>query len=170
MQRELLIVGLDPGTTLAYALLDLDGNILNVKSSKQLGIKTVSLEIAKIGRPVIVASDVSPAPNSVKKFASAFGAKLIFPEENMTIKEKNYITKGYGLENKHEKDALASAIFAFKKVRIMLNKIDLRCSQTETEFQADEIKRLLLTENRWNIDRAIHATNISMADFGLRRI
>ncbi len=170
MHRELLIVGLDPGTTLAYALLNLNGAILSVKSSKQISMNALPLEITKLGRPVVVASDVYPAPNSVKKFATAFGAKLISPEENMTIKEKNYITRDYKLDNKHEKDALASAIFAFKRIRGMLNKIDLRCSQADFDFDPAEIKKLLLTESRWNINRAMQATNIAMADFNIRRI
>lgn len=158
MERELLIVGLDPGTTLAYALMDVYGNILKVKSTKQVSMNILPMEISKYGRPIVVASDVTPAPNKVRKFATAFGAKLISPEENMTIKEKNYMTKEYKLDNKHEKDALASALFAHSQIRELLKKIDMKSNPTETNVS--EIKRLLLTENTWNISRASQAARI----------
>lgn len=35
---ELLIVGIDPGTTVGYAILDIEGNLLILNSSKHLNL------------------------------------------------------------------------------------------------------------------------------------
>ncbi|MFW6450568.1 MAG: DUF460 domain-containing protein, partial [Nanoarchaeota archaeon] len=51
-----IIVGIDPGTTIGYACLSLDGMVLKTYSSKELDIASVIHNISKIGLPVIVAS------------------------------------------------------------------------------------------------------------------
>ena len=40
-ENKLIVVGIDPGTTTAYAILDLEGNIVVLKSSKNLGLSGV---------------------------------------------------------------------------------------------------------------------------------
>ena len=44
---RLLVVGLDPGTTVAYCLLGLDGELVELSSSKQKPLQSVVAEIFK---------------------------------------------------------------------------------------------------------------------------
>ena len=48
MEKKLLIAGIDPGTTTAYALLDLKGNIVRVESSKEFNLNTLIKKITDI--------------------------------------------------------------------------------------------------------------------------
>ncbi len=62
-----LIVGIDPGTTTAIAALDLEGNLLHLSSSRQMSMSDVTEVLYKIGKPLIIASDVHEMPYSVEK-------------------------------------------------------------------------------------------------------
>jgi len=126
MDKGLLIVGVDPGTTLGYALLDIDGNILKLKSSKLLDLNSLISEVIKEGYPVIVGTDRKDLPDFVSKFRTKIGARLVMPEEDMPVGYKKNLTKEYSREvgDEHQRDALASAIFAFKKFRPLITKID----------------------------------------------
>jgi len=51
--KELLIIGIDPGTTTGYALLNLKGNIIEIDSSKEYDLATLITKITKQGLPLI---------------------------------------------------------------------------------------------------------------------
>ena len=44
-----LIVGIDPGTTVAYAILDLNGTVIKTLSKKELDLSSLITEIIKLG-------------------------------------------------------------------------------------------------------------------------
>lgn len=123
--KPLLIVGIDPGTTLAYAVLDLNGNVVRVSSSKQLDLNSLTANIFYLGKPLIVATDVNPVPQLIEKFAAQTGSRIIGPKQSLKVDQKKELTKDYSCANDHESDALAAAILAFKKVRALLRKISL---------------------------------------------
>ena len=91
--KELLIVGIDPGTTTAYALLDLNGNLLDVNSSKNYDLGTLIKVIAEKGLPLIVGCDKKNVPWFVQDFATKTGAKVISPEEDLKVAEKKDIAR-----------------------------------------------------------------------------
>ncbi len=123
-QRKLLIVGIDPGTTTGYAILDISGNLVAVDSSKNLGLSWLISEVAKFGRVVIAGTDKGKVPDLVHRFAAKLGAKTINPKEDLSIAEKREMSKMFSVKNCHENDALASAFFAFNEVRHLIRKID----------------------------------------------
>lgn len=86
--KKLLIAGIDPGTTLGYALLDLNGNVVKINSSKQLDMSTLILEIIKEGKVIVIGTDKAKAPKFVEKTAAKIGARLIIPREDLTVEEK----------------------------------------------------------------------------------
>ncbi|HZD43509.1 MAG TPA: DUF460 domain-containing protein, partial [Methanomicrobiales archaeon] len=53
-----IIVGIDPGTTTAIAALDLDGNLMDLSSSRQMTMSDIIEHLYHIGKPLVVASDV----------------------------------------------------------------------------------------------------------------
>ncbi len=125
-----LIVGIDPGTTTGVAVFDLSGNLLLIKSGKNLSKSDISRIISEAGNPIIVSSDINPIPRAVEKIAISFSARLIEPGETFSRKEKHETAKDYmrlhgkAWKNRHERDALVSGIYAYKQVRQMVERIN----------------------------------------------
>ena len=157
MDKKLLIIGIDPGTTVGYAFLDLQGNIIKIDSKKILPLSKLILESTKLGRVVLVGSDVVPSPNFVKHFAKRVGARLIVPEKTIQIKEKKKLIARMHLKNKHQKDALSSAVYVYKRVRKLLSRIDYVISTKNLYGYSYDLKKLLLTNNHLNINAGINS-------------
>ena len=147
---KLIIIGVDPGTTKGYAVLDLNGDILEVKSSKKFDINTITKETFKFGKPILIGTDVNKIPNFVKKIASSLGTKIFRPESNLTSNHKNKLVKkflkekNFEIKNKHENDALISAVLAYKSIKPLLNKIE---NKYDNKDLIEEIKNLVLKDN-----------------------
>ena len=121
--RELLIVGVDPGTTLGYAVLDTNGNVLRTRSSKLLELNSMLEEVVRLGSILVIGTDKKKCPGLIEKAAAATGAKVITPKEDLTTAEKDTITRGARAANNHEKDALAAALYAHKEIGPLLERI-----------------------------------------------
>lgn len=119
-----IIIGIDPGTTLAYSVLDIGGNILEIGSSKELNINKLISILIKKGFSLAVGTDVSPAPSFVEKLSKKLGAKLIVPDSDLKVDEKRSLTKKHSdsTKNIHESDSLAAAIFAYKSLKPLIEK------------------------------------------------
>ena len=112
-RRDHVLVGVDPGTTTAVAIVSLDGSVLDVLSTRTADTAAVIEWIVERGRPVVVAADVTPMPNTVEKIRRSFDAAGWIPGSDLPIDEKQHRTREAGYENDHERDALAAALFAF---------------------------------------------------------
>lgn len=144
--KSLLITGIDPGTTVGYALLDIDGNLVRVGSSKQLDSSSLIMEMIKEGRVIIIGTDKAKTPKFVEGVAAKLGARIIKPDEDLLVEEKRELTKGYEFGNEHEKDALASGLYAYKKIRKILRKIEFYLKKKGKEGIAEEVKEIVLKE------------------------
>jgi predicted RNase H-like nuclease (RuvC/YqgF family) len=115
-RRRYTIVGIDPGTTVGIAMIDLRGKPVEVFSAKNYSISDAIAWIAARGRPLIVASDVTPTPAMVKKISSVFASPVHDLDESLSTDEKIALTKGddYEYKNAHERDALAACVNAFR--------------------------------------------------------
>ncbi len=153
--KKLLIAGIDPGTTIGYALLDLDGRTVQVKSSKNMNMSSLILDIIREGKVVVIGTDKSKTPKFVEKVASKIGARVVKPEEDLKVEEKRELTRTYEFSNEHEKDALASAVYAFKRVRKLLAKADVYLRKHGKEDIDEELKEIILKDNRVNIHEAV---------------
>ena len=122
--RKLLIVGIDPGITTAYAVLDIDLNLIGVRSSKQLDLNQLISNISGLGKVILVGTDKAKIPHLVEDFAAKFGANIANPKEDLGVEEKKSIAANFIVENGHQADALASALFAYKSIKSLLDKID----------------------------------------------
>jgi len=121
--KRRIIVGIDPGTTTAWAVLDLDGNKLHVGSSKGMGLSALISVITFFGRPLIVGCDKKKIPGFVDEFARKFGARVANPRDDLKVEFKRNLVSGIAFENTHEMDALASAIFAQKEMNPLLDRV-----------------------------------------------
>ncbi len=107
-----LIVGIDPGTTTAYAALDLDGNLLALRSSRQLTMADLIEELTHVGRPLVIASDVREMPFSVEKVRRSFSAIAFSPKADISVEAKLEAARPFPYANDHERDALTAALEA----------------------------------------------------------
>lgn len=153
--KRVLIAGIDPGTTLGYAMLDLNGNLVRAGSSKQLDMSSLIMEMIKEGKVVLIGTDKGKVPKFIEKIARKTGARVIKPNEDLKIEEKRELTKGYKLKSEHEKDALASAVYAFKRVRKLLRKVDVYLERQGKEGLSEEVKEMVLKDRNLRIAEAI---------------
>ncbi|WP_144904790.1 DUF460 domain-containing protein [Halobellus captivus] len=111
-RRDHVVVGIDPGTTTAAAVVGLDGRVLDVYSTRTADTADVIEWLIERGRPIVVAADVTPMPETVEKFRRSFDAAGWTPNSDLPVDEKLHRTREASYENDHQRDALAAALFA----------------------------------------------------------
>jgi hypothetical protein len=112
-RRDHVVVGIDPGTTTAAAVIGLDGSVFDVHSTRTADTAEMIEWLVERGRPVIVAADVEPMPETVEKFRRSFDAAGWIPDSDLPVDEKLHRTRDVDYDNDHERDALAAALYAF---------------------------------------------------------
>ncbi|MFB6205478.1 MAG: DUF460 domain-containing protein [Haloglomus sp.] len=112
-RRDHVIVGLDPGTTTAVAVVGLDGEVLETLSTRTADTAAVIEWIIERGRPILVAADVEPMPETVEKIRRSFDAAGWVPETDLPVDTKQHRTRETAYDNDHERDAMAAALHAF---------------------------------------------------------
>jgi predicted RNase H-like nuclease (RuvC/YqgF family) len=145
-RHESVVVGIDPGTTTAVAVVDLDGELLNVTSSRSADTAEVIEWIIERGRPVIVAADVRSMPSNVEKVRRSFDASGWTPDEDLAVVDKKRATSDdeYRLENDHERDAAAAATFAYRDHANVFEKVRHKTPRGVEED--DVLARVLVDE------------------------
>ena len=135
------IVGIDPGTTTAVAILDLNGNLLGVKSQKNWKLHNVIEYILSFGKPIVIATDKSTPPDYVLKIKAAFNAILYAPKDDLSVEKKKNLASYYKFVNDHERDAIAAAKDAFNSYKNKLMSVEKRIP---AGFDSDKIKAEIL--------------------------
>jgi len=148
--KELIIVGVDPGTTTGLAALDLDGNVVAVASRRDFSTADVISCIMDTGVPLVVAADLNPPPRKVEKIAAAFEARLSFPDDAVDRREKAEVVAALGMawKNQHEKDAAAAAVFAYKKYKHTLAKVKRRLERDGISNMRGDVSRGVILGGR----------------------
>lgn len=122
-RRDPVLVGVDPGTTTAVAVIDIDGNTLDVMSTRTGDMASVIEWIVDRGRPVVVAADVTPMPETVEKVTRSFDAAGWEPDRDLLVDEKLHRTRSVGYDNDHERDAIAAALYSYDAYSEQLDEI-----------------------------------------------
>lgn len=142
-----VIVGIDPGVSTGIAVIDLNGIPLFLYSSKNIDRKDVVNMILSIGSPVIIATDVTEVPDTVKKLAATVNAQLFVPQRNLSTTEKveivSLLTKKYpwlNVEDSHERDALAAAYKAYQGLEDKFRQIEKNLRKYGISLDEDKIK------------------------------
>ena len=155
VERKNVIVGLDPGITVGIGVVDLEGNVVAVYSERNMAISDIFRFISEVGHPIIIATDVTPAPGLVEKISRSFKAILFTPREDLRVEEKTELLRNLGIEveDDHQRDALAAAYKAYLRLKPKLEHIDARLRSLGLERKGNEIKALVL--QGYNIGEAI---------------
>jgi predicted RNase H-like nuclease (RuvC/YqgF family) len=142
-RRRYTIVGIDPGTTVGIAMIDLRGKPVEVFSAKNYSISDAIAWIAARGRPLIVASDVTPTPAMVKKISSVFASPVHDLDESLSTDEKIALTKGedYEYKNAHERDALAACVNAFRHYKRKFTQVQ---KKTPVGVNVEAVKAMVV--------------------------
>ncbi|HWQ96094.1 MAG TPA: DUF460 domain-containing protein [Candidatus Methylomirabilis sp.] len=135
-KRDYIIVGIDPGTTTAIAVLTLDGELRMLHSSRTISTPEIIEMIAQEGRPLVIASDVFPIPNAVEKIRRAFNAVSSSPFEVLLAEDKIEFAAPYIYSNNHERDAIAAAVSFYRKNK---NKFEQIRKRIPPGVDADEV-------------------------------
>ncbi len=118
-----MIVGIDPGTTVGWAVLDIDGNFVAVGSRRNFDLDSIVATLVPHGKVLIVGSDKFKLPSLVHEVATKMGAKAVFPSQDLRVDEKRFMTEKFSFNNSHEMDALACAVFACKKIQPLVKRV-----------------------------------------------
>lgn len=151
--RKNLIVGVDPGTTIGIAMLDFDGNILTLRSTKMFSRSKIVRMVSQRGTAIIIATDVIPTPDFVQKLANTLKARLYAPSRILSVAEKQEIVQQYikqkriKVADSHQRDALASAIKAYSNFRGMFEKIKAHVKETGVNLSYDEVGVQVIRRN-----------------------
>jgi len=156
-----LITAIDPGITCGAAVLTLDGNLVFVGSKRGWTHQDLLQTILDLGETVVVAGDVSPAPELVEKVSKSLNAVLFTPIIPLSASEKQHLARTYAeqhelkLRNKHEVDALAAAIKAHQHYKNKFEQIEAHVKETGVEVPMDEVKAMVI--RGYSIKRAIRS-------------
>jgi len=156
--RRRIILGIDPGVSTGLAALDLDGNILFAKSEREISLNRIVDEVARYGKVILVATDVTPAPDLARKVASTLKAAMFIPRKSMEVPEKRELigrynqTSAIDVADSHARDALASGIKALHKFKNRFQKLETELAD-EVPTTKEHTKELLV--KGFSIARAI---------------
>ena len=135
-RRDRVIVGIDPGTTTAAAVVSLDGRVLARFSSRTADTAAVTEWLIEQGRPLVVAADVTPIPQTVEEFRRSFEATAWTPESDLPVDEKLHRTRDHEYDNDHERDAMAAALYAYDDREDQFDRIS---DKTPPQFDREEV-------------------------------
>ena len=156
--KKPIIVGYDPGTTAALAIIDTKGEILFLKSKRGFKKGEIIDIITDMGKPLLIAGDRRPLPRSVERMARTLGCRPFYPRKSLSISDKKWIVREFmnEIEDDHEKDALASALYAFKHYsRVFKRTNEILESQGLSKLY-DKVVESVVTGKVENIAEAIN--------------
>ncbi|MEM3507283.1 MAG: DUF460 domain-containing protein [Candidatus Bathyarchaeia archaeon] len=145
-----LIVGIDPGVTCGVAILSMDAKPILIESAKGINKHKLIKKISRYGKAVIIASDVAPASDFVKKIASTLNSILFLPERPLEVLEKQAIVNKYTsfhrieIKDPHSRDALAAAIKAYQHYKSKFDQIESLIKNKELKVPLEDIKLLVI--------------------------
>ena len=157
------IAGIDAGATSAYAIIALDGEVVEVKSKKDAGRAFLFESLGKFS-PLFVACDTNPPSRSARRLKRAFACKLFFPNRSMPVLEKETMCKGIAVRNAHERDALASAMKCHNFLSSKLRQLKRRLSERGAQDSFEVVARGMLSGKRVSRRGRFPSTRASPAD------
>jgi predicted RNase H-like nuclease (RuvC/YqgF family) len=158
MAKKLLIAGIDIGLHTGLALLDLEGNLICLKTQDSAKTSELINLLMDYGNVIAISVDRQIPSKKVKKISSSLSAKLILPSKNMTKKKKRILVSKFLKNekiriNSHERSALASAIFAYKRFKPRLKKLKDKLDKTKQMDKYEMVRDKIFTEKNFRMPK-----------------
>ncbi len=153
--RKRTIVGIDPGSTSAIAVLDMRGKPKAVMSKKHMGQDEIVKAISDEGKPVLVTTDKEKLPSTVESISTDFSAEVFLPEDDLSIDKKRKLTEEHDYRNLHERDALAAAMNAYNSFKNKFKNIESRMDDLNLVDMSPRIKELVVKGEARNVSEAV---------------
>ncbi len=150
LREKYIIVGVDPGISTGVAILDLNGNIVDLFTKRWLSRNQLSRILYTYGKPVLIATDVYPPATYVKKLSASLNAHLYSPQRVISIQEKrdiaSQISEKYGIRvrDSHQRDALSAAYKCYQYYRIKFEQVEKEAEKYGIRIPIDEAKILVI--------------------------
>ncbi len=148
-----LIVGIDPGLEVGISVLDLYGNPILLTSRRSVDREDIIMLLREKGLPVLLATDVNPLPDAVKKLSAALKAKVYIPEKSLSVDEKQQLLNDYcdrfnlNISDPHIRDSLGAALKAYKDLEKKLRQGDSVIRRFEIDIDEDKVFRCIMDGN-----------------------
>ncbi|MFX1564567.1 MAG: DUF460 domain-containing protein [Promethearchaeota archaeon] len=163
--RRLLVIGVDAGTTVGIAIADINGRLLALHSGRGLSRGDVIRLLVEYGKPVLIASDVSPAPSFIEKLSTTLQTHLFVPERLLSVVEKRKLAKAFAEDSKiqprnaHQRDALAAIASAFQVYGQRIDLLKARIANMEQKCDLTEAVKIVIQNG--SISEALEKSVIS---------
>jgi hypothetical protein len=144
--KNILIAGIDPGTTVGYAVIDTNGKLIAAKSAKELDLDKVVAELSALGTILVIGTDKAKTPSFVSSAATKLGSKVFAPNKDMLVSEKRELTKSGSYNGHHEMDALAAAITALKNHERIFSRIKVFLSDKKHPELFEQASELVIKQ------------------------
>ncbi|MFP3400290.1 DUF460 domain-containing protein [Acidianus sp.] len=128
IEKKPIIVGIDPGIFVGISAIDIHGNPVILESKKGIDREEIINKLSEKGSAIIIATDVNPVPDAVKKIAGILKAKLYVPDKSLSVDEKQKLLQEYSekhnlnITDPHIRDSLAAALKAYKELENKLSQ------------------------------------------------
>ncbi len=129
-------MGFDPGNTVGVSIINFEGKVLDVFSSRNISLSEVIVRILDFGFPIIVSTDKKNVPKNVKFLSSKLKLKVVNPKFDLKYDFKKKLVNNFlkynkntnekfsvSFSNSHEFDSFSAAVFAFNKFKSLFFKI-----------------------------------------------
>jgi len=152
-----VIVGFDAGLNSAVAILSTEGELLKLSSFRGYNRGLIISEILKVGRPILISTDKKETPKAVKDLARSFGCRILRPKRDLSREEKEEIIKEHKdrIKDDHQLDALASALFAYRKIKRKIELIEGYLKERDLIEYKDHVLFYLFKIKGINIEQII---------------
>lgn len=148
-----LIVGIDPGLEVGISAIDLYGNPILLTSRRSIDREDIITLLREKGLPVLLATDVNPLPDAVKKLSAALKAKVYIPEKSLSVDEKQQLLNDYcdrfnlNISDPHIRDSLGAALKAYKDLEKKLRQSDSVIRRFEIDINEDKVFKCIMDGN-----------------------
>ncbi len=151
-RRPYIIVGVDPGISTGLAAIDLRGRPVLALSRRGIDREEVVELIRRHGVPVMIATDVNPAPEFARKLAGMLRVPLYAPPVSLSVEEKRSIFETYAqrypelrrVSDSHVRDAFAAAVKAYRAYESKLRQIESHLARMNLDIDVEKIKAAVI--------------------------
>jgi predicted RNase H-like nuclease (RuvC/YqgF family) len=138
-----------------------------MRSNRGFSLSQIVEFVSRECSPLVIATDVIPAPKLIEKVAATFSVKVHKPSENFSKCTKSKMVRSFELSERkrHLKDALAAAVSAYESRLPMIRKIRKRiCDEGLPDDVRGEIARRIFSGECNNIQSAIDTIKREIQD------